>query len=183
MDREKARCSTWYEMFPRSCASEPGRHGTLRDCEARLSYVAAMGFDVLYLPPIHLSATQLEKEQNNEAAADRPDVGSPWAIGSEEGGHTKHPIPELGTLDDFDRLIALAAKANGIEIALDVRSSARLTTLMYDNIRNGFAGVPTAPSNTRKTRPRNTRTFSLLILRRHSGADMGGVGACGRILD
>ena len=118
VDREKARCSAWYEMFPRSCASEPGRHGTLRDCEARLPYVAAMGFDVLYLPPIHPIGHTARKGKNNEAAAGPEDVGSPWAIGSEEGGHTSiHP--KLGTLDDFDRLVA-AAKAHGIEIALDI---------------------------------------------------------------
>ena len=118
VEREKARCSAWYEMFPRSCTSEPGRHGTLRDCEALLPYVASMGFDVLYLPPIHPIGRTARKGKNNETAAGPEDVGSPWAIGSEEGGH-KSIHPKLGTLDDFDRLIA-AAKAHGIEIALDV---------------------------------------------------------------
>ena len=123
VDREKAGFSAWYEMFPRSCAAEsisvgPGRHGTLRDCEARLPYVAAMGFDVLYLPPIHPIGRTFRKGKNNETAAGADDVGSPWAIGSEEGGHTSiHP--ELGTLEDFDRLIA-KANARGIEIALDL---------------------------------------------------------------
>ena len=118
VDRERARYSAWYEMFPRSCASEPGRHGTLRDCETQLPYVAAMGFDVLYLPPIHPIGHTARKGKNNETAAGPEDVGSPWAIGSEEGGHTSiHP--KLGTLDDFDRLIA-AAKAHGIDIALDI---------------------------------------------------------------
>ena len=118
VDRANARCSAWYEMFPRSCASVPGRHGTLRDCEARLPYVAAMGFDVLYLPPIHPIGRTARKGKNNEAAAGPEDVGSPWAIGSEEGGHTSiHP--KLGTLDDFHQLIA-QAKAHGIEIALDL---------------------------------------------------------------
>ncbi len=118
VDREKARYSTWYEIFPRSCASDPGRHGTLLDCEARLPYVAAMGFDVLYLPPIHPIGHTARKGRNNQAAAGPGEIGSPWAIGSEEGGHTS-VHPELGTLDDFDRLVA-AAKARGIEIALDV---------------------------------------------------------------
>jgi starch synthase (maltosyl-transferring) len=118
IDREKARFSTWYEMFPRSCASEPGRHGTLRDCEARLPYVAAMGFDVLYLPPIHPIGCTFRKGKNNAVTAGPDDVGSPWAIGSEEGGHTSID-PKLGTLDDLDRLIA-KAEEHGIEIALDL---------------------------------------------------------------
>lgn len=87
VDREKARFSTWYEMFPRSCASEPGRHGTFKDCEARLPYVAGMGFDVLYFPPIHPIARTHRKGRNNAPVARPDDVGSPWAIGSDEGGH------------------------------------------------------------------------------------------------
>ena len=110
VDREKAGFSAWYEMFPRSCAAEPGRHGTLRDCEARLPYVAAMGFDVLYLPPIHPIGHTARKGKNNEVAAGPDDVGSPWAIGSEEGGHTSID-PKLGTLEDFARLIAKAENA------------------------------------------------------------------------
>ena len=118
VDRERAGSSAWYEMFPRSCASEPGRHGTLRDCEARLPYIAAMGFDVLYLPPVHPIGHTSRKGKNNETAAVPDDVGSPWAIGSEEGGHTSiHP--KLGTLDDFDRLIE-KAKTHEIEVALDL---------------------------------------------------------------
>jgi starch synthase (maltosyl-transferring) len=118
VDREKAGFSAWYELFPRSCASEPGRHGTLRDCEARLPYVAAMGFDVLYLPPIHPIGRTARKGKNNEVAARPDDVGSPWAIGSDEGGHTSiHP--KLGTLDDLERLIT-KAQTYGIEIALDL---------------------------------------------------------------
>ena len=118
VDRERAGFSAWYEMFPRSCAPEPGRQGTLRDCEARLPYVAAMGFDVLYLPPIHPIGRTARKGRNNETAAGQDDVGSPWAIGSAEGGHTSVD-PKLGTLDDFDRLIA-KAKEHEIEIALDL---------------------------------------------------------------
>jgi starch synthase (maltosyl-transferring) len=118
VDREKAGFSAWYEMFPRSCAAEAGRHGTLRDCEGRLPYVAAMGFDVLYLPPIHPIGRTARKGKNNEVAAGQDDVGSPWAIGSEEGGHTS-VHPKLGTLEDLDRLIA-KAQARGIEIALDL---------------------------------------------------------------
>ncbi len=118
VDREKAGFSAWYEMFPRSAASEPSVHGTLRDCEARLPYIAAMGFDVLYLPPIHPIGHTSRKGKNNEADATPGDVGSPWAIGSEEGGHTSID-PKLGTFEDFDRLIAKAGE-HGIEMALDL---------------------------------------------------------------
>ena len=118
IDPKKAAFSSWYEMFPRSSASEPGRHGTLRDCEARLPYVASMGFDVLYLPPIHPIGRTSRKGKNNETAANPDDVGSPWAIGSAEGGHTSiHP--QLGTLEDFKRLVNIARNYR-IEIALDV---------------------------------------------------------------
>jgi starch synthase (maltosyl-transferring) len=118
VDRERARFGAWYEMFPRSAAPEAGRHGTLRDCEARLPYVAAMGFDVLYLPPIHPIGRENRKGPNNTLAAAAADVGSPWAIGAAEGGH-KSVHPPLGTLADFQRLVA-AARDRGIEIALDI---------------------------------------------------------------
>jgi starch synthase (maltosyl-transferring) len=118
VEREKALFSTWYEVFPRSCAPEPGRHGTFKDCEALLPYIASMGFDVLYLPPIHPIGRTFRKGKNNSAVAQPDDVGSPWAIGAEEGGHTS-VHPELGTLDDFLRLAA-KAKEIGLEVALDI---------------------------------------------------------------
>jgi starch synthase (maltosyl-transferring) len=118
VDRERAGFSSWYEMFPRSAADEPGVHGTLKDVERRLPYVAAMGFDVLYLPPIHPVGTAFRKGKNNATVAAADDVGSPWGIGAKEGGH-KAIHPQLGTLDDFRRLVA-AAKQQGIEIALDI---------------------------------------------------------------
>ena len=118
VDREKARFSAWYEVFPRSCASAPGKHGTLADCESWLPYIASMGFDVLYLPPIHPIGRLFRKGKNNSAQAGTGDVGSPWAIGAEEGGHTSiHPA--LGTLADFDHLLG-AARQVGIEIAMDL---------------------------------------------------------------
>jgi len=118
VDRERARFSAWYEMFPRSCAAEPGRHGTFDDCIRRLDYVAKMGFDVLYLPPIHPVGRTARKGKNNNPQCAPDDTGSPWAIGAEEGGHTAiHP--QLGTLQDFHRLIA-AAKEKGLEIAMDI---------------------------------------------------------------
>lgn len=118
VDRELARFSAWYELFPRSCSPEPGRHGTFRDVEARLHYIAEMGFDVLYLPPIHPIARTHRKGPNNTLVAGPNDPGSPWAIGSPEGGH-KAVHPDLGTLEDFDRLVD-AARQHGLEIALDI---------------------------------------------------------------
>lgn len=118
VDREKARFSTWYEVFPRSCSTETGRHGTFRDCEARLPYIAAMGFDVVYLPPIHPIGKAFRKGKNNEVKAEAGDVGSPWAIGSDEGGH-KSIHPALGSLDDFKSFVA-EAESQGLEVALDI---------------------------------------------------------------
>jgi starch synthase (maltosyl-transferring) len=118
VDRDKACFSTWYEMFPRSCAPVPGQHGTFKDCEARLPYLARMGFDVLYLPPIHPIGQVHRKGKNNATVSTPDDPGSPWAIGSVAGGHTAiHP--QLGTLADFRGLIA-KAQEYGIEIALDL---------------------------------------------------------------
>ncbi|MDI6853065.1 MAG: DUF3416 domain-containing protein [Deltaproteobacteria bacterium] len=118
VDPVKARFSTWYEMFPRSCSSVPGRHGTFKDCEARLPYIAQMGFDVLYLPPIHPIGLTNRKGKNNAPKAGPDDVGSPWAIGSAAGGH-KAVHPELGTLEDFRHLVE-RAKEHGIDVALDI---------------------------------------------------------------
>ena len=118
VEREKARFSAWYEVFPRSCAPEAGRHGTFRDCEDWLPYISSMGFDVLYFPPIHPIGVTFRKGKNNVPAAEPGDVGSPWAIGSAEGGH-KSIHAQLGTLDDFKHLIRKAGEF-GIEIALDI---------------------------------------------------------------
>ena len=118
VDRERARYSTWYELFPRSTSARPGVHGTFGDCEARLPGIAAMGFDVLYLPPIHPIGTTHRKGPNNEPAHSPDDPGSPWAIGSQAGGH-KAVHPQLGTLEDFRRLLARARELH-IEIALDI---------------------------------------------------------------
>jgi len=118
VDREKARFSAWYEMFPRSGSPKAGQHGTFKDCEARLPYVASMAFDVLYLPPIHPIGQTHRKGKNNAPTCGPADPGSPWAIGSLEGGHTSiHP--QLGTLQDFRRLMD-QARTYGIEIAMDI---------------------------------------------------------------
>ena len=117
-DPERARFSTWYELFPRSCSMEPGRHGTFKDVEKRLPYVASMGFDVLYLPPIHPIGRTNRKGKNNATVARPEDVGSPWAIGAAEGGH-KAVHPQLGTIEEFEELVR-SARNHGIEIALDI---------------------------------------------------------------
>ncbi len=118
VDRERARFSAWYELFPRSTATTPNTHGTFADLEARLPYIASMGFDIVYLPPIHPIGVQFRKGKNNRVQAEPDDVGSPWAIGSAAGGHTAiHP--QLGTLDDFRRVVQ-RAKELDMEIALDI---------------------------------------------------------------
>jgi starch synthase (maltosyl-transferring) len=154
VEREKARFSTWYELFPRSCAAEsggelrldgaaesggelrldgaaepggelrldgaaePGRHGTFEDCEAWLPYIASMGFDVVYLPPIHPIGRSYRKGKNNSMTCQPDDVGSPWAIGTPEGGHCA-THPQLGNLTEFRRLL-LKAQELGLEVALDI---------------------------------------------------------------
>ena len=117
VDRERAAFSAWYEMMPRSQSGEPGRHGTFDDVIGRLPYVHDLGFNVLYFTPIHPIGRTNRKGRNNTLTPGPDDPGSPYAIGSEEGGHDAiHP--ELGTIDDFDRLVD-AARAHGLEIALD----------------------------------------------------------------
>jgi starch synthase (maltosyl-transferring) len=117
VDRERARFSAWYEMFPRSTGAR-GRHGTFATAVEMLPYIAAMGFDVLYLPPIHPIGRTFRKGKNNHPDATETDVGSPWAIGSEAGGH-KSIHPELGSIDDFDEFKAQANR-HGLELSLDI---------------------------------------------------------------
>jgi starch synthase (maltosyl-transferring) len=116
-DRPRARASAWYEIMPRSQGPVSGRHGTFDDCIARLPEIAAMGFDVLYMTPIHPIGRVNRKGRNNALAAEPGDPGSPYAIGAAEGGHDA-VHPELGTLADFRRLVRACAD-HGLEIALD----------------------------------------------------------------
>ena len=118
VERERARFGSWYEMFPRSSGTDPKKGGTFRDAELFLPYVASLGMDVLYLPPIHPIGLSFRKGRNNTLEAGPEDVGSPWAIGSDAGGHDAVE-PSLGTLEDFDHFVAEAARL-GIEIALDL---------------------------------------------------------------
>ena len=117
-DRERARFSTWYELFPRSTSRTPGQHGTLADVERLLPEIQAMGFDILYLPPIHPIGAAFRKGPNNNVQAQPGDHGSPWAIGAATGGH-KSIHPDLGALADLDHLVA-AARAHGMELAMDI---------------------------------------------------------------
>jgi len=117
-DRRRAQFSSWYELFPRLAATENGPHGTFRDVRTRLPYIARMGFDVLYMPPIHPIGEVNRKGANNALRSGPEDVGSPWAIGSAAGGH-KDILPELGTLEDF-RALLRAAREQGIEVAMDI---------------------------------------------------------------
>jgi starch synthase (maltosyl-transferring) len=133
VDRERARFSTWYELFPRSASSIPGRHGTFRDVERQLPEIAAMGFDIVYLPPIHPIGRAFRKGPNNSITAPAGAPGSLWAIGDrtvpasaslgtdaagDQGGH-KSIHPQLGTFADFDDLVT-SARSQGMEIALDI---------------------------------------------------------------
>jgi starch synthase (maltosyl-transferring) len=118
VDPPHARFSSWYEFFPRSTAPELGTHGTFADCGQRLPYVSEMGFNVVYLPPIHPIGRLFRKGPNNNPESKPGDQGSPWAIGSTEGGH-KDILPALGTLEDFRRFIQ-KAKDLDLFVALDI---------------------------------------------------------------
>ncbi len=133
VDRERARFSAWYELFPRSASALPGQHGTFADVERHLPEIAAMGFDILYMPPIHPIGRAFRKGPNNATVSREGDPGSPWAIGDaslaadpkskhslkeDDGGH-KSIHPQLGTYADFDHLVAAAAE-HGMELALDI---------------------------------------------------------------
>ena len=118
VETETARCSAWYELFPRSATPDPSRSGTFRDVEKLLPEIAALGFDVLYLPPIHPIGHTKRKGRNNALVAAEDDPGSPWAIGSEAGGH-KAVHPDLGTLEDFEHMVQVAGQ-HGLAVALDI---------------------------------------------------------------
>jgi starch synthase (maltosyl-transferring) len=130
VERDRARFSAWYEIFPRSASPVPGQHGTFRDVERQLPEIAGMGFDILYLPPIHPIGHAFRKGRNNSTTPSPDDPGSPWAIGNkaavkddanqgtDHGGH-KSIHPQLGTLEDFNHLVATAS-THGLEIALDI---------------------------------------------------------------
>jgi starch synthase (maltosyl-transferring) len=110
--------STWYEMFPRSSSPTPDKHGTFKDCEKLLPRIAGMGFDTLLLPPIFPIGKTNRKGKNNSLVAEEGDVGSPWSVGNENGGH-KSINPALGSMADFEKFVKAATK-QGIDVALDL---------------------------------------------------------------
>lgn len=118
VEHTKANYSAWYEFFPRSASLESGKHGTFADCIRLLPRISAMGFDVLYFPPIHPIGKINRKGKNNNVKSLPGEPGSPWAIGSDEGGH-KSVLPALGTLSDFKKLVD-EAKKQGIDVAMDI---------------------------------------------------------------
>ncbi|TGD87991.1 alpha-1,4-glucan--maltose-1-phosphate maltosyltransferase [Mycolicibacterium sp. CH28] len=144
VDRPLARCSAWYEMFPRSTGGwdDTGRpvHGTFATAAAALPRIAAMGFNVVYLPPIHPIGKVHRKGRNNSVTAEHGDVGSPWAIGSDEGGHDA-VHPDLGTIEDFDRFV-VAAGENGLEVALDLALQCAPDHPWAKNHRQWFTELP-----------------------------------------
>ena len=118
VERPRARFGAWYEYFPRSVTPDPRRSATLAEAATRLPDIAAMGFDVVYLPPVHPIGRSFRKGRNNSLAAGPSDPGSPWAIGGPEGGH-EAVHPELGTPEDFRRFVETARRL-GLEVALDI---------------------------------------------------------------
>ncbi|MDF5939067.1 DUF3416 domain-containing protein [Pseudomonas aeruginosa] len=159
VERPLARFASWYELFPRSESGDPTRHGTFDDVIRRLPQIAAMGFDdVLYFPPIHPIGRTHRKGRNNSLRAEAGDPGSPYAIGSEEGGH-EAIHPELGDREDFRRLL-VAVREHGMELALDFAIQCSPDHPWLREHPGWFAGVRTVARATRKTRRRSTRTSS-----------------------
>ena len=161
VDRPLARFGSWYEMFPRSTggwdADGNPVHGTFATAAAALPRIAQMGFDVVYLPPIHPIGKVHRKGRNNTATAVPGDVGSPWAIGSDEGGHDA-VHPQLGTIADFDKFVAAVARpghGGGAGFGVAVRAGSPVGQAIT---ASGSPNCRTAPSPTPRTRRRNTRT-------------------------
>ena len=167
-----ARFGAWYEMFPRSAAPEPGRHGTFKDVEAWLPRIAAMGFDILYLPPVHPIGRAFRKGPNGSLKPELDDPGSPWAIGSAEGGH-KAVHAELGSLEDFRRLVQ-AAQTRHIAVALDIAFQCSPDHPYVREHPEWFRHRPDGTIQYAENPPKNTRTFTRSISNASSG------GRCGR---
>jgi starch synthase (maltosyl-transferring) len=140
VDPKIAGFSAWYEFFPRSTSSQPGEHGTFADSEKRLPAIAEMGFNVVYLPPIHPIGVNFRKGPNNNPQSQPGDYGSPWAIGASEGGH-KSIHPELGTLTDFRSFIG-KAKQLGLSLALDIAFQAAPDHPYVKEHENWFKNPP-----------------------------------------
>ena len=172
VDRVKARFSTWYELFPRSCSSEPGRHGTFCDCEAWLPYVASMGFDVVYLPPIHPIGHTFRKGKNNSVVA-QPVTLAVLGPSDRRKAVTQsiHPNSEHWKIlsGSARRLLSTDLKSRSI-----LPFNARQTIRMRGSIRNGSASDRTARYNMRRIRPRSIKIST------HSISKVPNGGRCGR---
>ncbi len=184
VDRERAQFSAWYELFPRSASTVPGKHGTFADVEAQLPEIAAMGFDILYLPPIHPIGRAFRKGKNNSVTSEPGDVGSPWAIGDatsippkarahpeDNGGH-KSIHPELGTFADFEHLVK-ACQAHDMEIALDIAFQCSPDHPWVTEHPSWFVIRPDGSFSTPRIHPRNIRTFIRSTLSRPTGEAFG----------
>ena len=171
VERERARFGAWYEMFPRSAGPDPKRSATFDEAAALLPYVKAMGFDVLYLPPIHPIGRSFRKGRNNSLEADPDDPGSPWAIGSEAGGHTAIE-PGLGTL-------AISIGSSRPRAGRTSRSRSTWPTRPRPIIPgsgstlNGSGNGRTARSSTPRTRRRSIRTSTRSTSSRRPGRRCG----------
>ena len=157
VDRREAVYSTWYEMFHRSQGVIPGKSATFRDCEERLAEIKHMGFDVIYLPPIHPIGKKNRRGPNNTPSTSESDPGSPWAIGNEDGGHYSIN-PELGTMEDFLHFV-FAARKLGIETAIDLAFQVSPDHPYVRDHPEWFHKQKTVPSGTQKIPPRSTTTF------------------------
>lgn len=170
-DRERARVSAWYDLFVRSQGTQPGRSGTFRDAERRLADIHTMGFDVVYLAPIHPIGRTGRKGPNNRLEAGPDDPGSPWAIGNEHGGHTAVE-PALGTLEDFDRF-ARAAKVLGMEVALDFAIQCSPDHPWVHEHPDWFYRRPDGTIRYAENPPKKYRTFTRSISIRPIGRTSG----------
>jgi starch synthase (maltosyl-transferring) len=158
-------------MFPRSVTSDASRSGTFREAEARLADIAAMGFDVVYLPPVHPIGETYRKGRNNALIASPGEPGSPWAIGSAAGGHTAVE-PGLGTLADFDRFVRLANRL-GLEVALDIAFQTSPDHPWVREHPEWFRHRPDGSIKYAENPQRNTRTSTRSISKQRNGSRCG----------
>jgi starch synthase (maltosyl-transferring) len=171
VDRVRARYAAWYSMFARSAGTVPGRSATFAEAAERLPAIAAMGFDTVYLLPIHPIGTTFRKGPNNTLGGGPDDAGVPYAIGSPDGGHTAIE-PGLGTLEDF-RAFVRRTEELGMEVALDVAIQASPDHPWVTEHPDWFTVVRMARSSTPRTRRRSTRTSTRSTSRRPPGASCG----------
>ncbi|MCZ7654806.1 MAG: DUF3416 domain-containing protein [Rhodocyclaceae bacterium] len=171
VDPERARFSAWYELFPRSCLADGADHGTFAECEQRLPYIAEMGFDVLYLPPIHPIGDAFRKGPNNALTVTAGDPGSPWAIGAADGA-TRRCTPSSARWT-ISAAWCCARASTASRWRWTSPSSARRTTPTCASIRPGSAGGRTAPCSTPRIRRRSTRTSTPSTSRTTSGTSSG----------